>query len=134
MTSLIFHYIPFSVTTHIYTCRSIHKPQSINPGLEHNYSSLDRIYKITRAENCSCPKTMCKPMHKTMGVDRPPKSKDQKTFAGALPLTLTGVATIPPMTPPIVPSAKGGLLPPLLTHTQHSPTCCFLSTGGHKRA
>ena len=51
MTSLIFHYIPFSVTTHIYTCRSIHKTQSINPGLENNHSSLDRIYKIPGVEN-----------------------------------------------------------------------------------
>ena len=28
-TGLIFHYIPFNVTIHIYTCQIIHKPQSI---------------------------------------------------------------------------------------------------------
>ena len=50
-TRLIFHYIPFNVTIHIYTFPSIHKPQSINLGLEHNSSSLDRIYKIPCKEN-----------------------------------------------------------------------------------
>jgi len=49
-TRLIFHYTPFNVTIHIYTCWSIHKPQSINPGLEHNHSSLDWIYKIPWTE------------------------------------------------------------------------------------
>ena len=50
-TRLIFHYIPFNVKIHIYTCQRIHKPQSIKHGLEDNNSSLDRIYKIQWVEN-----------------------------------------------------------------------------------
>ena len=50
-TRVIFHYVPFNVTIHIYACRSIHKPQFINPRLEHNHSSLDWIYKIPWIED-----------------------------------------------------------------------------------
>lgn len=50
-TILIFHYVLFNVTTHIYACQNIYKPQFIIPGLEHNRSSLNRIYKIPWAEN-----------------------------------------------------------------------------------
>ena len=86
MTSLIFHYTPFSVTTHIYTCRRIHKSQSINPGLEHNHSSLDRIYKIPRAEN------HVQTHAQNHGRVHPPENKDQEKFSRALPQTPTGGA------------------------------------------
>jgi len=68
-TRLIFHYVPFNVTIHIYTCRSIHKPQPVNPGLEHNCSShncssLDWIYKILWEENHDAQKHVQNPFTK----------------------------------------------------------------------
>ena len=140
---MIFHYIPFSVTTHIYTCRNIHKPQSINPGLEHNRSSLYRIYKNTRGRKPSYPNTRCKTMHKTMDADYSPEIKDQKFSPGRCPGPRTRGVAAPTMTPPAMPGAvySGGYRHPPhmtihgknITHTQHSPTC-FLSIGGHRRA
>lgn len=46
----------------LYTCQSTHKPQSINPILEHNHSSLDRTYKIPW-EKTTMPRKPCAQNH-----------------------------------------------------------------------
>ena len=61
-TSLIFHYVPFNVTIHIYTCRSIqyHGPKTIAS------KTMDR---------------------KTIGRFAQPNIGSKKKFLGALPWT-----------------------------------------------
>ena len=122
MTSLIFHYIPFSVTTHIYTCRSIHKPQSVNPGLEHNHSSLDRIYKILGAENHRT-RNHVQTHEKNMGGSAYEWVRTKKKkLAGALPRTPTMGTASPLVTPQLRPMqhpARGDNRGKNITHTQH---------------
>jgi len=124
-TSLIFHYVPFNVTIHIYTCRSIqyHGPKSIMS------NTMDRkpSCPIPWTENHCVQKSCVKIMHRTIGGSAQPNiGSKTKIFWGAA----------------VDPIKWGYGCPsnPLLTMwkeyntTQQSPTCCFLSTGGHRRA
>jgi len=83
-TSLIFHYVPFNVTIHIYTCRSIqyHGPKSIAS------NNVDRkpSHPIPWTENHCIQKTCAKIMHRTIGGSAQPNiGSKTKTFWGAAP-------------------------------------------------
>ena len=122
MTSLIFHYISFSVTMHIYTCRSIHKPQSINPGLEHTRSSLDQIYKILGAKNHRTPKPCANSCTKHGWVHLWVGPHTKKNFVRALPRTPT-VGSSSSLVTSLLRSAqrtaRGASRGKTTTHTQH---------------
>ena len=57
----------------------------------------------------------------------------KKNFIGALPWTPTVGAATPLVTPLLHPTqrtVRGASRGKNITHTQHSPTCCFLYVGG----
>ena len=119
-TSLIFHYVPFNVTIHIYTCRSTqyHGLKSITS------NTMDRkpSRPIPWTKNHCVQKSCVKIMHRTIGGSAQPNiGSKTKIFRGS-------------------DGGYGCPSNPLLTMwkeyntTQQSPTCCFLSTGGHMRA
>jgi len=118
-TSLIFHYVPFNVTIHIYTCRSIqyHGPKSIASNTMDEKPSRP----IPWTENHRIQKSCAKVMYRTIGgSDQPNIASKTKIFWGA---------TLDP-----IKWGYGCPSNPLLTMwkeyntTQQSPTCCFLST------
>ena len=84
-------------------------------------------HPIPWTENHRIQKTCAKIMHKTIGGSAQPNTGSQtKIFHVTAPDPIN--------------RGYGCASNPLLTTwkeyntTQHSPTCCFLSTGGHKRA
>ena len=91
----------------------------------------------------SHPKPCAKIMHKTIGRSAQPNIGSKKNSQGTAPDPVQG-GYPPPATQSV--EQSGGSAPPLTPRftmwasrgknntTQHSPTCCFLSTGGYKRA
>ena len=72
--SLIFHYVPFNVTIHINTCRSI------------QYRGLKTIASKTMDQKPSYPKPCAKIMHRTIGGSTQPNiGSKTKIFRGAAP-------------------------------------------------
>ena len=102
------------VLQHIYTCQSIHKTQSINPGLEHNRSSLDWIYKIPGVENHRTPKPCANSCTKPRVGSPMSGSTHQKKNCRGASLDPNKGDYHPPCDPPnIAPSAtyRGGYRP-----------------------
>ena len=75
------------------------------------------------------PQNHVKTQTQNHGRVHPLENKDQNVFPRALPWTLIRGAIAPHVTPLHVTTCGKKI-----TQTQHSPTCCFLSAGSHRRA
>ena len=117
---------------HIY----IHAEAYINPNpltLDYNIT----VVPLIESTKYQGPKTVVHQNHVQTHAQNMGGSAHQIFFAWALPRTPTvGVASplVTPLLHPAQRTVRGASHGKNITHTQHSPTCCFLSTAGHKRA